>query len=266
MWMESVLAVHVHWLATFSVLKSLIHQSPAGRVEEIDPGAAPSPAPSFVFTFAALRFDDNTEVRRRFVHGVIECPFCDGGRRWRPSALGLLLTRLEIQCRVTYFTANSRDVISHFHRIREIFLIPNEILVLFRIFNIKPEHIDRHVLFIEPLLHTPYVIGADIIPPALMIPKGPVCRQRRCPSELRVLTKTSSGVGPGKMKTSRIPDSDIQCVSVDLGDGWARSIHVSEATALKIATVESGEWACMRGIEPYSDIGDEARYSNTSAL
>lgn len=65
---------------------------------------------------------------------------------------------------------------------------------------------------------------------------------------------------------SRIPDSEIQCVSVDFAVGWERSIHVSDATAWKIATVESAECACMSGIEPYSDIDEEARYSNTSAL
>ena len=56
------------------------------------------------------------------------------------------------------------------------------------------------------------------------------------------------------MKTSRIPDSEIQWVSVDLEERWATSIHVSEPTALKTATVESEEWACMSGMEPYNDI------------
>ena len=65
---------------------------------------------------------------------------------------------------------------------------------------------------------------------------------------------------------SRMPDSEIQWVCVDFFEAWPTSIHVSEPTALKTATVVSVEWACMRGMDPYRDIGDEARYSNTSAL
>jgi hypothetical protein len=47
-----------------------------------------------------------------------------------------------------------------------------------------------------------------------------------------------------------MPDSDIQWVFVDLEVGFDMSIHVSEPMALKIATVDWAEWACMRGIEP----------------
>jgi hypothetical protein len=63
-----------------------------------------------------------------------------------------------------------------------------------------------------------------------------------------------------------MPDSEIQCVSVDLSEACETSIQVSEPTAWKMPTVESAECAWRTGMEPYSDIGEEARYSKTSAL
>ena len=65
---------------------------------------------------------------------------------------------------------------------------------------------------------------------------------------------------------SRIPLSDIQWEVEECELGWPTSIQVSEPTALKTATVESTEWACIMGIEPYKDMVESARYSNTSAL
>ena len=73
-------------------------------------------------------------------------------------------------------------------------------------------------------------------------------------------------MGPGRRKTSRIPDSEIQWVSVDFCVGWATSIQVSDATATKTATVESVECAWIKGIAPYNGMVEEARYSKTSAL
>ena len=78
--------------------------------------------------------------------------------------------------------------------------------------------------------------------------------------------KISAGVGSGRMKMYRIPVSEIQSEDVDLGVGRAISIHVSEPTALGVATGESAECVCMRGINPYSDMVEFASYSQTSVL
>lgn len=49
--------------------------------------------------------------------------------------------------------------------------------------------------------------------------------------------------------------------------GWATSTQVSEATATNTATVESAEWAWIKGIDPYNDKAEEeAGYSKTSLL
>lgn len=65
---------------------------------------------------------------------------------------------------------------------------------------------------------------------------------------------------------SMIPDSETQCVWVDLSVPWETSIQVSEAMRWKTATVDSVECACMSGMEPYRDVVAEARYSKTSPL
>ena len=54
--------------------------------------------------------------------------------------------------------------------------------------------------------------------------------------------------------------------SDDWGFECQTSTQVSEPTALKTPTVDSAECAYMTGMEPYSDMGESARYSNTSAL
>ena len=66
--------------------------------------------------------------------------------------------------------------------------------------------------------------------------------------------------------TDGIPDSEIQCVSVERSDAWPTSIQVSEPMRWNTPTVESAECACMRGMEPYRDMGESARYSKTSVL
>ena len=86
------------------------------------------------------------------------------------------------------------------------------------------------------------------------------------PVNLAYCAKISFGVGPGRRNTSNIPDSDIQCVSDDWGFECQTSTQVSEPTALKTPTVDSAECAYMTGMEPYSDMGESARYSKTSAL
>ena len=70
------------------------------------------------------------------------------------------------------------------------------------------------------------------------------------PVSLAYCLNTSSGVGPGRRKVSKIPDSEIQWVSVDFSLAWDTSIQVSEPERWKTATVESVEWACMSGMEP----------------
>ena len=57
------------------------------------------------------------------------------------------------------------------------------------ILNVKPENVDRDVLFVEALLHTPDIIGTDVIPPALVVSQRPMRRELYCSSQPGVLSE-----------------------------------------------------------------------------
>jgi len=50
------------------------------------------------------------------------------------------------------------DVVEHVHRVREVFLVPNHVLVVLGMLDIEPENVNRDIFFVEPLLHTPDVV------------------------------------------------------------------------------------------------------------
>ena len=57
------------------------------------------------------------------------------------------------------------------------------------ILDIEPEDVNRDILFVKVLLHTPDVVGADIIPPTLVITQRPMRRKLNRSSQFRVLTE-----------------------------------------------------------------------------
>lgn len=68
-----------------------------------------------------------------------------------------------------YLTSESLNVVEHIDWVREVFLIPNHVLVFLGILDVEPENVDGDILFVETLLDTPDVVGADIIPSALVV-------------------------------------------------------------------------------------------------
>jgi hypothetical protein len=80
-----------------------------------------------------------------------------------------------------YLTSLSFYVIYHVNGIWKVFLIPYEVLVFLGIFDIKPEDVNRHIFFVEPLLYRPNIIRADIVPPTLVITERPMRREHRSP-------------------------------------------------------------------------------------
>jgi hypothetical protein len=79
--------------------------------------------------------------------------------------------------------------LDHLNRVRELFLIPDEILVLFRVLNIKPEDIDRNICLVEAALHRPDIIRTDVVPPALMVSERPMRRDDGGARQTRVLSE-----------------------------------------------------------------------------
>jgi hypothetical protein len=70
-----------------------------------------------------------------------------------------------------------------------IFLIPNEILGVLRIFNIEPQYIHRDILFIEPFLNGADIVRANVIPPTLVISQSPVSWEYRCSRQFGILSE-----------------------------------------------------------------------------
>jgi hypothetical protein len=76
----------------------------------------------------------------------------------------------------TDLAAQRSDVVGHLHWVGEILLVPDHILVIFRILDVKPKDINRHILLVEAFLYTAYVVRTDVIPTALVVPQCPVGR------------------------------------------------------------------------------------------
>ena len=77
------------------------------------------------------------------------------------------------------------------------------------ILNIQPENVNRDILFIEAFLHTPDVVGTDIVPSALMVSQRPMRRKLNGSSQFRVLAEDLVGRGSGKkedVKDTRLGD------------------------------------------------------------
>ena len=68
------------------------------------------------------------------------------------------------------------------------------------ILDIEPENVNRHIRFIESLLHTPDVIGTDVVPSALMITQRPMRGKLNRPGQFRILTKDLIRRGSRKEK------------------------------------------------------------------
>lgn len=57
------------------------------------------------------------------------------------------------------------------------------------ILDIQPENVNGDIFFIEALLHTPDVVGTDIVPSALVISQRPMRRKLNSSGQFRVLTE-----------------------------------------------------------------------------
>jgi hypothetical protein len=72
--------------------------------------------------------------------------------------------------------------------------------VVLGILDIKPENVNRHIRFVESLLHTPDVIGTDVVPSALVITQRPMRGKLNRSSQFRILTKDLIRRGSGEKK------------------------------------------------------------------
>jgi len=55
--------------------------------------------------------------------------------------------------------------------------------------NVEPENVNRDIFFVETLLHTPDIVGTDIIPSALVITQRPMRRKLNRSGQLCILTE-----------------------------------------------------------------------------
>lgn len=76
----------------------------------------------------------------------------------------------------TDLAAQRSDVVGHLYWVGEILLVPDHILVILRILDVQPKDINGHILLVEALLYIAYVVRADVIPAALVVPQCPVGR------------------------------------------------------------------------------------------
>jgi hypothetical protein len=161
---------------------------PGSWIEEIDPGTATRPTPAFVFTVWASLNEESL-----FGRFLVDWVFGDA-LEMRVNDYdhlrNFLINRWFIMKRVsTNLAPKSSNIVDHVNWVREVPLVPNHILVLLRVLDIKPEDINWHIFLIKPLLHCPDILWADVVPSALVIPQTPVGRKHGGTSELGVLLK-----------------------------------------------------------------------------
>ena len=82
----------------------------------------------------------------------------------------------------TYPSLYCLNIFDHVDRVREMLLVPDEILVFLRVFDIKPEDINWYIIFIKALLHASHIIRADVVPATLVITESPMGWKERCSS------------------------------------------------------------------------------------
>ena len=82
-------------------------------------------------------------------------------------------------------------------------LVPDEVLVVLSVLNVKPEHVNRDILLVEALLHGPNIVGADVVPAALVVAECPVRRECRRTGQSGVLAEN---IGGGRSRK----DEDIE--------------------------------------------------------
>ena len=90
------------------------------------------------------------------------------------------------------------DVVEHVHRVREVPLVPNHVLVIFGMLDIEPENVNGDIFLVEALLHTPDIVGTDVVPSALMITQRPMRRKLNRSSQFRILTEDLLWRGSGE--------------------------------------------------------------------
>ena len=101
------------------------------------------------------------------------------------------------------------DVVEHVHRVREVLLVPNHVLVVLGMLDVEPENVNGDIFFVEALLYTPDVVGTDIIPSALVITQRPMWRKLNRSGQFRILTENLIWRGSGEqedVKNTRLGD------------------------------------------------------------
>src|SRR6266498_1833225 len=105
----------------------------------------------------------------------------------------------------TNLSSKCGHVIRHFNGVRESLLVPHEILVVVRILDIKPKHINGHIFLIKPPLNHSNIFRAYIVPPTLVVSQAPLWRHDRSPGKPCVLPEYVFWSWTGKEE--RIQDS-----------------------------------------------------------
>jgi hypothetical protein len=178
-------------------LEQRLPPSPACGMEVVDPRTTTRPAPAFVLALSAGRFHEDVEfgsflINREIVDtlemGVNDHHHLHRDNEPKVNAKGK---------QSAYLTTILRDIVGHFNRIRELFFLPDEVLVVRRILDIQPNHIDRHVFLVKSPLDAAYVVGADVVPPALVVRERPVRRERGCAGQAGILLEDVLWRRPG---------------------------------------------------------------------
>jgi len=75
--------------------------------------------------------------------------------------------------------------------------------------DIEPENVNWDIFFVEALLHTPDVVGTDVVPSTLVITQRPMRGKLNRSSQFRILTEDLARRGSGEkedVKNARLGD------------------------------------------------------------
>mmetsp|Transcript_8868 Transcript_8868/g.14855 ORF Transcript_8868/g.14855 Transcript_8868/m.14855 type:complete len:270 (-) Transcript_8868:725-1534(-) len=97
-----------------------------------------------------------------------------------------------------HLASGCRQLILHLFRVGELELVPREVSLPIRVFDVEPEHIVRQVERLELSVHILDVSIVVVIPSALVVAEGEKRWQRGHPRELGILCKDFHGGGSGQ--------------------------------------------------------------------
>jgi len=94
-----------------------------------------------------------------------------------------------------HLTAKGSNVVHHVNWVGEVLRIPDEVLVVRRVFNIEPQNVEWDLRLVEVGLYFANIIRADVVPTALVIAEREMLGQRWSTCQACILHENVVGRG-----------------------------------------------------------------------